>query len=164
MLAAPLLAAPPCAPPLLHLCSTPTLPIQLHRLPEPAIPSHGCDEAVICLSAALVRLQRSSQGERPPLQVQRSDDEVLKSPPCAPRPKKQLRHSQSAMLQQPLALATEQTGVPGISSGQASASQVTASLASPVATLPVGCLTEACLSKGLRRRWMQECAPCLARE
>ena len=106
------------------VCSTPTLHICHPAAPlaEPAISSHGCDgggDLPITTRLALAAIVT----RRAPLASVKDPTTVLKLPPCALRPKKQLVILNQPMLQHPLALAIEQTGVPGISSGQASASK-----------------------------------------
>lgn len=119
-----------------------TSAIQLHRLLSPPSLRMDVTEAVICLSAPGLRLQRSSQGEWPltSAKIRRRFGSYLLAH-C--NRKSNSSSSISPVLQHPLALAIEQTGVPGISSGHRL--QVTASLSSlaSLRRLP----HEACLSK-----------------
>ena len=105
-----------CSTPTLHICH-PTAPFA-----EPAISSHGCDgggDLPISVRPALAAIVT----RRVPPYECKYPTTVWKLPPCALHRKSNSSSSISPMLQHPLALAIEQTGVPGISSGQASASK-----------------------------------------
>ena len=105
-----------CSTPTLHICP-PTAPFS-----EPAISSHGCDGGGDLPISTRPALAAIVTRRVPPYEC-KDPTTVWKLPPCALHRKSNSSSSISPILQHPLALAIEQTGVPGISSGQASASK-----------------------------------------